>query len=119
VAWKLRCSTGVNTSQETVALEHSGADAIFQHNLVIGPLCHSDLFKGKARLYSCTQCKWSFLVGGSKVVALDSNGHPFSGAESTYRFETFGQGPCPTLEALIAEIRTDRNDVFLKIQESI
>jgi hypothetical protein len=119
VAWKLRCLPAVNTPQETVVLEHSGADAIFQHNLVIGPLCHSDLFKGKARLYSCTQCKWSFLVGGSKVVALDRKGHPFSGAESTYRFETFGDGPCPTLESLIAEFRTNHDNVFLKTQERI
>ena|SRR5260370_576475 len=104
-------------SQETVALEHCGAT--FQHNFVIGPLCHSDLFKGRARLYYCTQCKWSFLVGGSKVVALDSNGHPFSGPEKTYRLETFGEGACPTLEALIDEIRANRNDVFLKTQETI
>lgn len=70
-----------------------------RHHFVIGPLCDSELFRRKARLYYCVRCRWSFLVCGSKLVVLDQGGNPVAGDESLRRFATFAEGPCPVLEA--------------------
>jgi hypothetical protein len=73
-----------------------------QHEFVIGPLCDSALFGRKARLYYCVQCKWSFLVCGSKFAVLDESGNRFNGDESSRRSVTF-EKPCPVLEAFASE----------------
>ena len=70
-----------------------------RHEFVIGPLYDSNLSPGKARLYYCVKCKWSFLVSGSKVAVLGEDGSPLVGEESLRRFNTFEEGPCPVLEA--------------------
>src|SRR5579872_933609 len=72
------------------------------HNFVVGPQCHSDLFGRAARLYHCVRCKWSFMACGRKVVVLSDDGSPIVGEESLRRFNTFAQGPCPVLEALVS-----------------
>jgi hypothetical protein len=66
-----------------------------RHSFVIGPLYQSLLFEGKARLYYCTGCRWSFLVSGATVAALDESGNPIARAEGDARFATFEEGPCP------------------------
>src|ERR1700733_9267991 len=68
-----------------------------RHQFVIGPLCDSALFRRKARRYYCIRCNWHFLVGEKKVVVLDNDGHPMAGADSSARFDTFAEGPCPAL----------------------
>ena len=70
-----------------------------RHEFVIGPLCDNNLSSGKARLYYCRLCKWSFLVCGNKVAVLDADGEPLACAESIRQFSTFEAGPCPVLEA--------------------
>ena len=71
-----------------------------RHEFVIGPLCDSALFASKARLYYCIRCKWHFLVCGKTVVVLDGYGHPMGGPDSSTRFDTFAEGPCPELAEL-------------------
>jgi hypothetical protein len=71
-----------------------------RHEFVIGPLCDSELFPRKARLYYCIRCKWHFLVCEKTVVVLDGYGHPMAGADSSTRFDTFAEGPCPALAEL-------------------
>lgn len=71
---------------------------VSRHNFVIGPLCQSPLFEGKARLYYCPRCRWSFLVSGATVAALDESGNPIARAEGAARFATFEEGPCPMAE---------------------
>ncbi|HEY2524597.1 MAG TPA: hypothetical protein VGI29_06025 [Candidatus Binataceae bacterium] len=73
-----------------------------KHDFVIGPQRYSELFRRPARLYHCVRCKWSFLVGGSKVVVLDEHQKPIVGEESLKRFNSLGQGPCPVLEAFMS-----------------
>ena len=73
-----------------------------KHDFVIGPQRYSELFGRPARLYHCVRCKWSFLVGGSKVVVLDEHQKPIVGEESLKRFDSLGQGPCPVLEAIMS-----------------
>jgi len=68
-----------------------------RHEFVIGPLCDSELFRRKARLYYCIRCKWHFLVCEKTVVVLDGYGHPMAGPDSATRFDTFAEGPCPAL----------------------
>jgi hypothetical protein len=70
-----------------------------RHEFAIGPLHQNPLFQRKARLYYCIRCKWSFLVSGTTVVALDKKGNPLAGAESANRVRTFAQGPCPRVVA--------------------
>jgi len=72
--------------------------SVLRHNFVIGPLCESPLFERKARLYYCSRCRWTFLVSGASVVALDESGNPIAQAEGDGRFATFEQGPCPAAE---------------------
>ena len=69
----------------------------FRHEFTIGPLCDSALFGRKARLYYCIRCNWRFLVSEKKVVVLDEVGHPMAGPDSSTRFATFAEGPCPVL----------------------
>ena len=71
-----------------------------RHEFVIGPLCDSELFPRKARLYYCIRCSWHFLVCEKTVVVLDGYGHPMAGADSATRFDTFAEGPCPALVEL-------------------
>ncbi|MGC1398278.1 hypothetical protein [Candidatus Binatus sp.] len=71
-----------------------------RHEFVIGPLCDSELFPRKARLYYCVRCKWHFLVCEKTVVVLDGYGHPMAGPDSSTRFATFAEGPCPPLAEL-------------------
>ena len=73
-----------------------------RHDFAIGPLTVSTLFRGKARLYYCIRCNWHFLVGEKKVVVLDDDGHPMGGPDSSTRFATFAEGPCPALAAFEA-----------------
>jgi hypothetical protein len=92
----------------TVKFWESSAPALkrpsrsLRHEFVIGPLCDSNLSPGKARLYYCIKCKWSFLVCGSEVAVLDEDGSPLIGKESLRRFNTFEEGPCPVLEAFVS-----------------
>jgi hypothetical protein len=74
-----------------------------QHEFVIGPLCDSELFGRKARLYYCSRCKWSFLVCGSKVAVLDEGGNRLARDDSFRRFDALEESPCPVLEALASE----------------
>ena len=76
--------------------------ASLRHDFVIGPLRYSELFGRPARLYYCVRCKWSFLVGGSKVVVLDEHQKPIVGEESLRRFNSLAKGPCPVLEAFMS-----------------
>jgi hypothetical protein len=74
-----------------------------RHSFVIGPLYQSPLFERKARLYYCAGCRWSFLVSGATVAALDERGNPIARAEGAARFATFEEGPCPAaVESLAA-----------------
>lgn len=73
-----------------------------RHDFVIGPQRHSDLFGQAARLYYCVRCKSSFLVCGSKVAVLNEDQVPITGEESLRRFNAFGEGPCPVLEAFVS-----------------
>jgi hypothetical protein len=75
-------------------------DRTLRHEFVVGPLCDSSLSQRKVRLYYCIRCKWNFLVCGSKVAVLDERGNPLTGTESSDRFNTFAEGPCPVLKAL-------------------
>jgi hypothetical protein len=68
-----------------------------RHEFVIGPMCDSALFRQPARLYYCIRCNWRFLVCEATVVVLDEDGHPLAGADSSTRFATFAEGPCPAL----------------------
>jgi len=77
-------------------------DRTYRHEFVIGPLCDSPLFRRKARRYYCIRCNWQFLVGEKKVVVLDDGGHPMAGPDSSTRFDTFEDGPCPALAILAA-----------------
>ena len=72
----------------------------FRHEFVLGPVCDSSLFRRKARLYYCVRCKWRFLVCENRVSVLDQYGKPLPAADSTKRFNTFEEGPCPALTAL-------------------
>jgi len=74
-----------------------------RHEFAIGPLTDSALFRGKSRLYYCIRCNWHFLVGEKKVVVLDDDGHPMGGPDSSTRFATFAEGPCPALAAWEAD----------------
>jgi len=80
----------------------NGLTTRLRHDFVIGPQRHSDLFGRTARLYYCVRCKFSFLVCGSKVAVLNEDEVPITGEESLRRFNTFGEGPCPVLEAFVA-----------------
>jgi hypothetical protein len=80
----------------------NGLTTRLRHDFVIGPQRHSDLFGRPARLYYCVRCKFSFLVCGSKVAVLDEDEVPITGEESLRRFNTFGEGPCPVLEAFVS-----------------
>jgi hypothetical protein len=73
-----------------------------RHELVIGPLCNSSLFRRKARLYYCNCCKWGFLVCGSKVAVLGDSDRPFSGNTNSTQFSVDGND-CPVLEAFALE----------------
>lgn len=77
-------------------------DRSLRHDFAIGPLCDSPLFRRKARLYYCIRCDWRFLVCDSRVVVLDEDGHPIVGTDSSNRFDTFTEGPCPALAAFEA-----------------
>ncbi len=79
-----------------------GLPTRLRHEFVIGPERHSDLFGRPARLYYCVRCKSSFLVCGSKVAVLNEDEVPLTGEESLRRFNTFGEGPCPVLEAFVS-----------------
>jgi hypothetical protein len=79
------------------------SDLSLRHEFVIGPLRHHYLFKHDARHYYCIRCKWTFLICGTEVVVLDDNGSPLADDEGTRRFKTFQGGPCPVLEALVAQ----------------
>jgi len=75
------------------------ATTSLRHEFVIGPLCDSALFGRKARLYYCMRCNWRFMVCEKSVVVLDEGDHPIAGADSSTRFATFAEGPCPALTA--------------------
>ena len=78
-----------------------------RHEFVIGPLRESNLSSQKARIYYCRLCKWSFLVCGSRVAVIDEDGQPLVGRESSTRFSTFEEGPCPVLEAFSSASMAD------------
>ena len=85
-----------------LTISQNGLTTRLRHDFVIGPQRHSDLFGRPARLYYCVRCKFSFLVCGSKVAVLDEDELPITGEESIRRFNTFGEGPCPVLEAFVS-----------------
>jgi hypothetical protein len=68
-----------------------------RHDFLISPLADSPIVAGRARVYYCTRCKWSFLVCESRIAALGENGDPIGAEEGRRRFKTFGDGPCPVL----------------------
>jgi hypothetical protein len=78
-----------------------------RHEFVIGPLCDSSLFSKKARLYYCIRCRWNFLVCESRVAVLDEVGNVLIGIESSDRFNTFEEGPCPVLRALTSDVPSE------------
>ena len=82
--------------------EKSPGRETLRHDFAIGPQRYSDLFGRPARLYHCARCKWSFMVGASRVVVLDEHQQPIIGAEALKRFNSFAQGPCPVLEAFMS-----------------
>ena len=88
--------------------------ASMRHEFVIGPLCDSALFRRKARLYYCIRCRWHFLVSEKKVAVLDDDGHPMAGADSSARFNTFAEGPCPALAELESRYPMKAYIVYLK-----
>jgi hypothetical protein len=78
-----------------------------RHEFVIGPLRDSNLSSQKARIYYCRLCKWSFLVCGNRVAVIDEDGQLPVGRESSTRFNTFEEGPCPVLEAFSSASMAD------------
>jgi hypothetical protein len=86
----------------------------FRHEFVIGPMCDSALFLQKARLYYCIRCNWRFLVCETTVVVLDGDGHPLTGPDSSTRFATFAEGPCPALAELESRYPLEAAVVNLK-----
>src|ERR1700680_123620 len=88
-------------------VDHQRSDRSFRHEFVIGPLRESSLSPRKARLYYCLRCKWNFLVCGSRVAVLDERGNPLTGTESSNRFSTFEEGPCPVLKALTSDVPSE------------
>ena len=87
-----------------------------RHEFVIGPLCDTALFRSKARLYYCIRCRWHFLVSEKKVVVLDDEGHPMAGTDSSARFDTFAEGPCPALVELESRYPINAYLVYLKAE---
>ena len=87
-----------------------------RHEFVIGPLCDTALFRSKARLYYCIRCRWHFLVSEKKVVVLDDDGHPMAGTDSSARFDTFAEGPCPALVELESRYPINAYLVYLKAE---
>jgi hypothetical protein len=81
----------------------------FRHQFVIGPMCDSALFRKKARLYYCIRCNWRFLVSGGTVVVLDEDGHPLDNSDSSDRFATFAEGPCPVLTEIESRYPLEAN----------
>ena len=100
--WNLRLGHIMNFWRKSTSLQDGFTTTRLRHDFVIGPQRHSDLFGRAARIYYCVRCKSSFLVCGSKVAVLDEDQVPISGEESLRRFNTFGEGPCPVLEAFIS-----------------
>jgi hypothetical protein len=96
-AWNLRLVILMNFWRK-----RTGSGNGLRHDFVIGPQPHSDLFGRPARVYYCIRCKFSFLVCGSKVAVLNEDEVPITGEESLRRFNTFGEGPCPVLEAFVS-----------------
>jgi hypothetical protein len=82
-------------------------DRSLRHEFVIGPRCDSSLFAEKARVYYCIRCRWNFLVCRSRVAVLDERGNPLTGTESSDRFNTFEEGPCPVLKALTSDVPSE------------
>jgi hypothetical protein len=68
------------------------------HEFVIGPLRTTKFAPGRARIYYCYRCEWTFLVFKNKVMVLDREGLPISREASLDRMRTFANGPCPVLE---------------------
>jgi hypothetical protein len=99
--WNLRLGHLMNSWRKSMSLQE-GLPTRLRHDFVIGPQRHSDLFERPARLYFCVRCKSSFLVCGRKVAVLDEDEVPLTGEESLLRFNTFGEGPCPVLEAFVS-----------------
>ena len=85
-----------------------------RHEFVIGPQCYSPLFRRKARLYYCLRCNWHFLVSENKVIVLDDDGHSMAGPDSSSRFNTFAEGPCPALVELESRYPIKAYIVYLK-----
>jgi hypothetical protein len=79
-------------------------DRGLRHDFLIGVPRESSLFRRKATDYYCIHCEWNFLVCGSTVAVLDARGIPLTGTESSDRFNTFEEGPCPVLKALASDI---------------
>ena len=92
----------MNFWRKITSLQDGFTTTRLRHDFVIGPQRHSDLFGRAARLYYCVRCKSSFLVCGSKVAVLNEDEVPITGEESLRRFNTFGEGPCPVLEAFVS-----------------
>jgi hypothetical protein len=102
--WNLRLGHIMNFWRKRASLQNGLMTTRLRHDFVIGPQRHSDLFGRPARLYYCVRCKSSFLVCGSKVAVLDEDEVPITGEESLRRFNTFGEGPCPVLEAFVSAV---------------
>ena len=85
-----------------------------RHEFVIGPLCDSALFRRKARRYYYIRCNWHFLVCEKRVVVPDNDGLPIAGPDSSARFDTFAEGPCPALIELETRYPTKAYIVYLK-----
>jgi hypothetical protein len=100
--WNLRLGYLMNIWRKLTSLQDRFTTTRLRHDFVIGPQRNSDLFGRAARLYHCVRCKSSFLVCGSKIAVLDEDQVPITGEESLRRFNTFGEGPCPVLEAFVS-----------------
>jgi hypothetical protein len=61
----------------------------------------------RLHLYYCLRCKWSFSVDDRRgsVTPLTSEGKPIEGRNAAARLATFGLGPCPVFDGLIASSR--------------
>jgi len=85
------------------SLLHRTRHIDLRHSFAIGPLCDSYLFKGQARVYYCTRCRWSFLVSNKAVAVVDDQGRPLMGEAANAQFRSFEKGPCPVLQGLALE----------------
>lgn len=81
--------------------------AQMRHNFAIWALERSGTFRRPLHLYYCVRCKWAFRIDdrNGSVTPLDPDGNPLPEFEAAERLATFGVGPCPAFNRLIASAR--------------